>query len=405
MRIAFISYEYPPDTGKGGIGTYTKQAASLLAKKGCDVHVFAGSHSRECITEEDGVLVHRTQCSSPHDFRLTVLASFKKEHGIHPFELLESAEIHGNAWEIKKAFPSVPLIVKLHAPDYLVEQLKKRYMPFSAKLRFFVGALRRLKWDLGYWRPYEKNKDPDYHFTQLADGITAPSGAMKKWVVDNWQMPAQKITVIPNVFVPSPAFLSIPIKKDNSNNTIVFFGRLSVLKGLVNATKALALILAEFPDWHFTVIGDDGPGPYSNQSMRRWMQEKLKPFLSRVSFFDGLKYEELPAAITDSSIVLLPSLFESFSYTCIEAMAGGKAVVGSNNAGMADIIQDKKNGLLADPENYREIYSALKKLVLDPSLRNRLSIQARATASKDFADAVINMSMKYYEQIGKGQHG
>ena len=137
-----------------------------------------------------------------------------------------------------------------------------------------------------------------------------------------------------------------------------------MLKGLVNATKALALIMAEFPDWHFTVIGDDGPGPYGNQSMRRWMQEKLKLFLSRVSFFDGLKYEELPAAIADSSIVVLPSLFESFSYTCIEAMAAGKAVVGSNNAGMADIIQDGKNGLLANPENYRVIYSAVKKQLL-----------------------------------------
>lgn len=405
MRIAFISYEYPPDTGKGGIGTYTKQAASLLAKKGWDVHVFAGSHSRGSITEEDGVLLHRTQCSSPHDFRFTVLASFKKEHSIHSFELLESAEIHGNAWEIKKAFPSVPLIVKLHAPDYLVEQLKKRYMPFSAKLRFFMGALRRLKWDLGYWRPYDKNIDSDYQFIQLADGITAPSGAMKSWAVNNWNIPAHKITVIPNVFIPSAAFLAIPMNENDHHNKIIFFGRLNVLKGLVNATKALVSILAEFPDWHFTVIGDDGPGPYSNQSMRRWMQEKLKPFLNSVSFFDGLKYEELPAAIADSSIVVLPSLFESFSYTCIEAMAAGKAVVGSNNGGMADIIQDGKNGLLADPENYREIYTAVKKLVLDASLRNRLSIQARATASKDFADTVIDMSMKYYEQMGKGQHG
>ena len=32
MRIAFITYEYPPDTGKGGIGTYTAQVATMLAK-------------------------------------------------------------------------------------------------------------------------------------------------------------------------------------------------------------------------------------------------------------------------------------------------------------------------------------------------------------------------------------
>ena len=31
MRIALVSYEYPPDTGFGGIGTYVHQAAGMLA--------------------------------------------------------------------------------------------------------------------------------------------------------------------------------------------------------------------------------------------------------------------------------------------------------------------------------------------------------------------------------------
>ena len=43
MRIAILSYEYPPETGFGGIGTYAYYHARALAKLGHDVHVFAGS--------------------------------------------------------------------------------------------------------------------------------------------------------------------------------------------------------------------------------------------------------------------------------------------------------------------------------------------------------------------------
>ena len=43
MRIAFISWEFPPATGKGGIGTYVTQIAKAMACMHHDVHVFAGN--------------------------------------------------------------------------------------------------------------------------------------------------------------------------------------------------------------------------------------------------------------------------------------------------------------------------------------------------------------------------
>jgi hypothetical protein len=41
MRIAFVSHEYPPDTAFGGIATYVRQAATLLA----GIHVIADNLS------------------------------------------------------------------------------------------------------------------------------------------------------------------------------------------------------------------------------------------------------------------------------------------------------------------------------------------------------------------------
>lgn len=377
MRIAFISYEFPPDTGKGGIGTYVKQIAGALAGRGCDVHVFAASSYRTSSVQTDGYWVHLVQCTNGEDYRIKVVNSFKSQHDISRFQLMESPEINGNAWEIKKKYPEVPLVVRLHAPDYLVDSLNKKYIPFSAKLRFVLGALRRLKWDAGYWRTYIKENDFDYQFIQSADAITAPSSAMKAWIVKYWQIPQEKIAVIPNIFFPPPALLAIPIVAEPDFKQIIFFGRLNVLKGLVNATKAMKKILREYPDWKFKVIGDDGNGPFAGISMRAWMKKKLDPVISQVEFTDGMSYEAIPGAIEKGEIILLPSLFESFSYTCAEAMAAGKAIAGSNAGGMSDLLQHGESGLLVDPEKAAEIYNAVKKLIDDNDLRYQLSVKAR----------------------------
>jgi glycogen synthase len=400
LRIALISYEFPPDTGKGGIGTYNVQLASLLIAKGFDVHVFAGTAKPSYKEVLQHVNIHRVNCKDPFDFRTNVVTVFSLEQQIKDFEIIESPEIHGNAWEIKKAFPQIPLIVRLHAPNYLVEHLKKKYISVLVKLRYVIGALRRGKLDLGYWRKYDYLNDTDFQFTKIADAITAPSETMKQWAIKHWHISPKDIIVIANPFLPTMALLEIPINERVGKNEIVFFGRLNVLKGLVNGTLAMKKILVEFPNYHFKVIGDDGPGPNAGQSMREWMQKKLKKVIDNVSFYDGQEYEKLPAHISNSTIALLPSLFESFSYSCAEAMAAGKAVVGSSGTGMEDIIVNNYSGLLVNAENKKDIYFALKKLIKNDGLRYSISKSAKKNISTSFnADVLAHQYINYYKSV------
>lgn len=400
MRIAFITYEFPPDTGKGGIGTYVQQIAQAMALSGLDVQVFAGSPHRTISETINGYVVHWVKCNSVDDYRIKVADSFLIEHAVKPFDCMESPEIGGNAWEIKKRFPKLPLVVRLHAPNYLVEHLKKHYVSFSAKLRFVLGAIKRLHWDLGYWRKYQPATDPDFQFIQLANHITAPSDAMKQWVVKHWQITPERIMVLSNIFDPAAAWLRIPINKDLTHKRIVFFGRLNVLKGLVNATNVMKRLLREFPDWQFRVIGNDGFGLTGHGSMKSWMQQELAAVIQQVEFLDGLQYENLPNAVAPAEIVLLPSLFESFSYTCAEAMAAGKAIVGSSSGGMADLLVNNQSGLLIDPLNEKAIYFALKKLIMDNKLRYELSIRARERILTQFnSDIATSHFKKFYTSI------
>ena len=62
MNIAILSYEYPPDTGFGGIGTYSWYQARARAKLGHKVQVFAGSLRPGTVhSEHEGVRVTRIQ--------------------------------------------------------------------------------------------------------------------------------------------------------------------------------------------------------------------------------------------------------------------------------------------------------------------------------------------------------
>jgi glycosyltransferase involved in cell wall biosynthesis len=212
---------------------------------------------------------------------------------------------------------------------------------------------------------------------KMANLITAPSNAMKQWAVKNWAFKEAQIIVIPNPVPTAELFLKIPIENSVQHKKILFFGRLNTLKGMVALTKAMAKILVEFKDWTFEVVGDDGPGVEAGSSMKNWMQKKLDKVKGQIVFSEGIPYDQLGIKLNEASFVVLPSLFESFSYTCAEAMAAGRAVIGSERGGMVDLLDNGKCGILINPESERDIYNAIKQLILNATLRVQLGSVAR----------------------------
>lgn len=372
MRIAYISYEYPPDTGLGGIGTYTKQAAILMSRRGHDIHVFCAGFKDNIIVEQ-GISIHKIASHDPADFSELVLDIFRNEHSLKLFDCIESAEINCNARYIKAAFPGLPLVVRLHTPNWLVEKLKKKYTSGKDKWRFFLGALRRGRWDLGYWRRYDPGNDPERDFTLSAESVTAPSKAMKQWAFKKWGMEENRISIFPNPFEPPPLLL---IQHEAEENIILFFGRLNVLKGLVGLTIAIKGVLKKHRHWKMIFIGNDGPSLDGIGSMKSWMQKKIHKVNKQVEFIEGLPYDQLMEKIVVSEIIVLPSLFESFSYTCAEAMAAGKPVVGSKNGGMAELLAGGA-GITVDPLKPKKIAAAIESLINDKEGRKLIGAKAR----------------------------
>ena len=105
------------------------------------------------------------------------------------------------------------------------------------------------------------------------------------------------------------------------------------------------------------------------------------------------------ACLHQCDVFLLPSLWENCPYSCLEAMAAGRAIVASDQGGMPELIRHGENGLLArsgDPAAYT---AAVERLLLDPAERGRLGDAARRTVQTSFNDVhIATQSVEFYRE-------
>jgi glycogen(starch) synthase len=394
MRIAYISHEYPLDTGKGGIGTYTYQMAQIMKNRGHEVEVFCGSYERNVSEVYDEVKTHRIKMSSKEDFRLRVVEIFKQIHNANPFDLVECPEIGAEGSFIKINFPELPLVVRFHTPAVLVTRLQNTYTPFSIKVRFILGNLLRGRIDLGFWSKHDKNqlKDPDFLITEQANALTSPSLHMKNWAHKFWKIDQKRILVVPNPFVPNPALLEIERKGDKKR--ITFLGRLNVLKGIIPLTESLKSVLRLNPDWKMRFIGKSEQSHITGLTMQQFIQQELSEFADQLEFFDWISTDEIPEHLSETEILVIPSLFESFSYVCAEGMSAACAIVGSKTSAINELLEDKKSGLLVNPKNSGKISSALLYLISHKEQRLEMGAAARTRVKELYNEKLIGHKME-----------
>lgn len=120
---------------------------------------------------------------------------------------------------------------------------------------------------------------------------------------------------------------------------------------------------------------------HAGKSSRDWSRW---PF---VTHFDAIAHTEVPRWLRWTDAFVLPSLWEGFGIVFAEALACGVPVVTSNRAPMNEIVTDRWDGLLCDPESVPDIARAIAEIA-DPGTRARLAAPAR-TASEPYDIATI----------------
>jgi glycosyltransferase involved in cell wall biosynthesis len=148
-------------------------------------------------------------------------------------------------------------------------------------------------------------------------------------------------------------------------------GRIDEMKGFQFVIKALHLV----KDVRFVIAGP--PGDFYQRIINLIREEALE---NRVILTGALSENEVLSALDASDVYIQPSLFESFGLSALEALARGKACMGSRVGGLASLIGD--SGLLFEAENVQEIARCLRLLKDDHHLRRALGHAGRARASE-----------------------
>jgi glycogen(starch) synthase len=402
MKIAFISYEFPPETAYGGVATYVFQATKMLAERGNQVEVFCPSLTKDdYTTSENGLVVHRIK-SNRENFVHAIVAKFTERHNEVNFDLVESPEYGADGLEVFKKFPQLTSVIKTHTPTYLLEIINPGYEPDTvSKIKMVLGAVRRLNLKLLDKKPYIKEQDEEYHIAQQAHFITTPSKSLGEIVAKDWHINKKKIILQPYPYVPTQELLNIEIERPTTKN-VTFVGRLEIRKGLVILKDAIPQILKQDPDIIFNFVGRPMYSPNPRYNMEEYLKHHLKGYQKNLKFHGLMNLSSMAEVLKTSAVCVFPSIWENFPNVCLESMSAGRAIVGTYSGGMAEQLADGA-GVLIPPSDANAITDAVLKLIKDPDLCVQLGKTARKKVLEVYNSKVIGdmMESQYQSMINK----
>lgn len=395
MRIALVAWEFAGGSNGGGIGTYLRIAADMLAAAGHDVEVFTSTAKGEVTAK--GYMVHAISCARQTDFAQDVVECFAARHKVRPFDVLEGAEFGADARVIARSFPDLPIVIKLHTPTSLISRIALSYVPLLARMRPIIGALKRGSMPSRMFRIDPQAEANERSLTLRANLVTAPSQAILDLVGNKWDLPADRRLLVPNAFVPPKELLAI--ESESNTRNVLYVGRLEVRKGVLELADAIPRICARRPDTRFVFLGRTLPMPGARHDVKEEMLRRIGSWRTNVDFIEAVPYSKIGSFYAEADIVALPSIWENFPNTCLEAMSAARGVIGSSAGGMTEMIEDGRTGLLVPPRAPRAIAEAVLGLLKDPNRRIEMGRAARESVVHRYSsEAILPLQLTAYKR-------
>lgn len=162
---------------------------------------------------------------------------------------------------------------------------------------------------------------------------------------------------------------------------VLFFGRLSIEKGIYVIDKVLYRMLKQFPDIYFVFAGlltvNQG------EPIKERLEKSAAEFKERLIFCGVVPQEELVHLIQGAEVILMPSIMDNFPNTCAEAMDRGKIVIGTDGSSLEQFIIDGHSGLLAKPGDSESLYRKfLQAMALSEAEKKRIERNAQRRVKK-----------------------
>lgn len=168
-------------------------------------------------------------------------------------------------------------------------------------------------------------------------------------------------------------------------------------KGQFELLAALAALLREGHRVHLALIGS---GPH--EADLRTLAAKFG-LDAHVSFHGQQPHAEVMRFMTAADVVVLPSYNEGLPNALVEAHGCGRAVVATRVGGIPEVVRDGVSGVLCPPQDSVALTRALRLLVTDPALRQRMGAAGQAWVAEHFtwAQNAWHYLQIYQDLIGK----
>ncbi len=151
-----------------------------------------------------------------------------------------------------------------------------------------------------------------------------------------------------------------------------FVGRLSIEKGPETCLRSMLLAHQAVPGLHVVMVGTGPMEPNVKAFIRNFQMEGY-------AHLAGL-LDDMPAVMSEFDVFVSSSHSEAMPLAMMEAMASGLPVVGTRVGGVPDLIHHGCSGFLVDKGDINAISSAVRELLQDEALRERMGQASRERA-------------------------
>jgi len=175
---------------------------------------------------------------------------------------------------------------------------------------------------------------------------------------------------------------------------LLFLARFTGHKQPLTLIRAFHEAVGQLPGLRLLMVGE---GDEKEEGMRLAAELGLE---GRV-YFSSFR-QDVPDVLAAADIYVLPSLWEGLPIGLLEAMAMGKAVIGTRVDGTREVLRDGENGLVVEPGNVGALAAAILRLVEDRRLRESMGACAVETVRERFNAAVMTKEIEnIYKKIAE----
>ena len=268
------------------------------------------------------------------------------------------------------------LVIRV-AGDYTWEQVVQR---LGVKENIDEFQNQKYGWVVEALRSVQK------FVVRRADLIITPSDYFRE-LVSKWGVASDKIVRIYNgIELP-------PVGSDLSERKKVFVtaGRLVPWKGF----EAVIEVMTGFPDYKLLIIGD---GPDRERLAKLIETFKLG---NQVTLTGQIPREQMWETLSQASLFILNTSFESFSFQVVEAMAAGVPVITTNVGSLPELIRDGRTGYLIKPNDSEALKQKISQVLANSEVTAELVARARQDSESFSIEQTLQQLAKVFQQVAR----